>query len=85
MALPVAVWFYLSEALWKAVPLTAIIATGGLMAVVSVRRGQPSRVFYSTAATVFAAIFYGQIWIVPLIDQYKSPRSFALEVNRRCL
>lgn len=52
------------------------------MTVLWIRRRRPSMVFLSTASTVLLGMLCTVTWILPFIDQYKSPRPFALLVKK---
>lgn len=82
LSLPVVAWFFRREAVWISLPFAFVMAGGGLMTVVAIWRRLPSRAFFCTALTVLAGLFYAAVWIFPFIDQYKSPRPFALMVKK---
>lgn len=82
LSLPVLTWYLDQEALWLAFPFALLLAGGGVATVVSVQRENPSWTFLSTVFTLLGAMLYGSLWVLPYIDQYKSPRPFSLQVKK---
>lgn len=82
LSLPVVAYIWQREAIGLSVPIVIIMAGGGFITAVSVWRRLPSVVFYSTAFTMFLGMLYAVVWILPFIDQYKSPRPFALSIQQ---
>jgi len=80
--LPVAVWFLQREMLGISLPFAAMMAGGGLVAATAIWRHRPSMAFTATACTAFLSMLYLAVWILPLIDQYKSPRAMALLIKK---
>ena len=83
LSLPVVAWFFQRETVTLFLPFAFVMAGGGLITVVSIWRRRPSTVFFSTAFTVVLGMLYAALWVLPFIDQYKSPRPFALQVKKR--
>ncbi|MGH7771010.1 MAG: ArnT family glycosyltransferase [Candidatus Binatia bacterium] len=82
LSLPVFAWFFQREAVWLSLPFSLVMAGGALTTVVSLLRRLSSMVFFSTAFTVLAGMLYIAVWILPFIDQYKSPRPFAMQIKK---
>lgn len=82
LSLPVVAWFFQREALGISLPFAFVMAGGGLVTAVAIWRRRPSIVFFSTAFTVLLGMLYAAVWLLPFIDQYKSPKPFALHVKR---
>lgn len=83
LTLPVAAWFLQREALPISIPLALLMIAGALIALFSLARRMPAGVFCSTALTMAAGMIYAAIWVLPYMDQFKSPRPFASEVTKR--
>lgn len=82
LSLPVVLWFFRRDAVWISLPFSLVMAVGGLITVLCMERRSPSMVFLSTASMVLLGMLYSAAWILPFIDQYKSPRPFALLVKK---
>ena len=82
VSLPSATWFMRRDAFWPSIPSVLVIACGALLTVYFVRRHSPWQVFLSITLTMLVGAVSVAIWILPYLDQYKSPRLFSLAVNR---
>jgi 4-amino-4-deoxy-L-arabinose transferase-like glycosyltransferase len=82
LSLPVVLWFFRREAVWTSLPFSLVSGVGGLMTALWIKRRLPSMVFLSTASTALLGMLCAVAWILPFIDQYKSPRPFALLVKK---
>lgn len=82
LSLPVVLWFFRRDAVWTSLPFSLVMGVGGLITVRWIKRRLPSLVFLSTASTVLLGMLCAAAWILPFIDQYKSPRPFALLVKK---
>ncbi len=82
LSLPAIAWLYQREAFWISLPVALVIAGGALMTVDGIWRERPAKVFFSAAVTVLLGTLSASLWILPFLDSYKSPRPFALTVQR---
>jgi 4-amino-4-deoxy-L-arabinose transferase-like glycosyltransferase len=83
LSLPVVAWFFYREGLWTSLPFAFVMAGGGLITVRSVWRRLPSWVFFSTVFTTAGGMLCLSVWVLPLVDPYKSPRFLSLQVKER--
>jgi len=78
---PVVAWFFYREALRVSFPFALVMAGGGLITVRSIWRRLPSRVFFWTAFTTAGGMLCLAVWVLPLLDPYKSPRFLSLKIK----
>lgn len=82
LSIPVVAWFLQKEAVGIILPFALMMAAGGLITLLAIRRRRPSWVFFSTAGTLLGGMICLAIAVLPLLDPYKSPRFFSLEVKK---
>lgn len=81
LSLPFVAWVLRKDVVWLSLPFAILMAAAGIISVFSVQRKLPDLVFCSTSLAVTLGMLYVAGWILPFVDQYKSPRSFAQKVN----
>jgi hypothetical protein len=59
------------------------MAAGGVAGVYFIHRGQPWKLFQSTALMMMFTVVTASFLIMPFLEEYKSHRPFSLEVKRR--
>lgn len=82
LASPVAAWKLQPAALWLSFGVGALLVGGGSAGLGAVRQRSPARVFGAAALTTLSTMLAASLWLFPFIDQYKSPKMFALEAKR---
>jgi hypothetical protein len=82
LLLPPATWLFQKEWTGLSLPLSLLMAGGAWSALASVRRQLPFLTFLSTLLIVLLTMVYTAGWVLPAVDLYKSPRTFALQVRR---
>jgi len=82
IGLPVAAWFVRRDALWLTIPESVTLAAGGALALYFVLRHRPLRSVSAVVLMMALGIFSASQWIFPYVEQFKSRRSFAVEINR---
>lgn len=83
LALPIATWVVFRDAFWSSLPLALTMACGWFAAAYFVWHRSPWKVFLATSLTMMLAVLTASVWFLPFLEQYKSPRPFALEVKKR--
>jgi hypothetical protein len=83
LALPVAAWFFRRDTFWLGLPSALVMAAGGVAAVYFIHRGQPWKLFQSTALMMMFTVVTASFLIMSFLEEYKSRRPFSLEVKRR--
>ncbi|MBI4522954.1 MAG: glycosyltransferase family 39 protein [Deltaproteobacteria bacterium] len=81
LSLPFLVAYFQQEAVGISSPFAVLLVAGGAAALLAVWRGAPLGVFFSTAGTFFLGFLYAALCILPFINEYKSPKPFALKVK----
>jgi len=82
LALPIAAWFMRREALWLTLPASVTLAVGGALAVYFILRHRPLRAVTAIALLMTLGMISASLWIFPYVEQFKSRRSFSLEINK---
>jgi 4-amino-4-deoxy-L-arabinose transferase-like glycosyltransferase len=70
------------DALATVFPCSAVLFVGGFVTVYFVRRRWPLMIFSSIAALMALTTISAAIWIMPYLENFKSPRPFARQVAR---
>jgi 4-amino-4-deoxy-L-arabinose transferase-like glycosyltransferase len=72
-----------TDALRPILPWALTMAAGGFAGAYFVWHRSPSKVFLATTLTMVLGVLTASVWFLPFLEQYKSPRPFAVEVKRR--
>jgi 4-amino-4-deoxy-L-arabinose transferase-like glycosyltransferase len=83
LALPVAAWLLRKDAFWVSLPVALTMACCGLAAFYFIWRRIAWLAFISTVFSMLLGVLTASVWLLPFIDQFKSPRSFALKVKSK--
>ncbi len=83
LALPAATWLMRRDAFWISLPAALGMAGGALITVYFLWRRLPWQVFWSTTLTMLLGVIAASSWILPYLDQFKSPRPFSRAVNSK--
>ncbi|MFQ5849698.1 MAG: ArnT family glycosyltransferase [Candidatus Binatia bacterium] len=83
ISLPFIVYWVRREMLAGSIPLALVISLGSLFAHQAFKKNRFSSGSVWLAAIVLGGFLYNGLWIFPVINQYKSPRIFAMEVRGR--
>lgn len=83
LALPVATSILREDAFWVSFPIALPMFCASLAAVYFTWRQLPEMAFMATTFSMLIAVITASIWLVPFIDQFKSPRPLALKVKSR--
>ena len=59
------------------------MAAGGFAGAYFVWHRSPWKGFLATTLTMVLGVLTASVWFLPFLEQYKSPRPFAIEVKRR--
>ncbi len=76
-----AAWFIQRDALAPALAAGAPLVLGGGAALWCVGRGRPLAAAGAVAGMMALAVLGAALWIMPYLENFKSPRSFAARVN----
>jgi 4-amino-4-deoxy-L-arabinose transferase-like glycosyltransferase len=83
LALPAATWLMRRDAFWISLPAALGMAGGASITVYFLWRRLPWQVFWSTTLTMLLGVIAASSWILPYVDQFKSPRPFSRAVNSK--
>jgi 4-amino-4-deoxy-L-arabinose transferase-like glycosyltransferase len=83
LALPAATWMLRRDAFGISIPVTLAIGAGTLIALYFLWRREPWRLFLATALMMAVGVTVASAWVLPYLDQFKSPRPFSLAVNAK--
>jgi 4-amino-4-deoxy-L-arabinose transferase-like glycosyltransferase len=83
LVLPIATWVVVRDAFWPSLPVFLGMGCGGIAGAYFVWHCAPLKVFVAAALTIVLAVLTASIWFLPFLERYKSPRLFAVEVNKR--
>jgi 4-amino-4-deoxy-L-arabinose transferase-like glycosyltransferase len=82
LALPVVAWIVRRETLWISMPAALVLAIGGIVAVIFIRKRRPVKAITAVALLMASVTVCGSIWILPDVNQFKSRRPFSVEINK---
>jgi len=83
LSLPIVVNWIRPEILLGSVALALVIVVGSLFAHRAFKTNLLSAGSLWLAAIVFGGVLSNGLWVFPVINQYKSPRIFAIEVKKK--
>ncbi|MEX0805335.1 MAG: glycosyltransferase family 39 protein [Candidatus Binatia bacterium] len=82
LAAPVVAWVVRRETLSISLPAALVLAAGGILTVVFIRKRRPLKVVTAVTLLMTLTLVCVSIWILPYIDQFKSRRPFSLQVKK---
>jgi 4-amino-4-deoxy-L-arabinose transferase-like glycosyltransferase len=82
LALPIAAWIVRRETFWISLPAAVVFASGGILAVVFIRKRRPLKAVTTVTLLITLATVCLSIGILPYVDQFKSRRPFSTEVKK---
>ena len=77
-----AVWWRHPDALLPLLPATLVLTGGSALVATYLLRRELSRALIAIVALMTLVIFATALWIFPYLENFKSPRTFALEIKR---
>lgn len=83
LALPIATWMLRKDAFGISIPVSLAIGAGSLIVFYFLWRREPWRFFLATALMMAVGVTVASAWVLPYIDQFKSPRPFSVAVNTK--
>ena len=82
LAVPLLAWLIRREIFWISLPVALVLVIGGIVTLIIIRQRGPLEVV-TAAALLMASVAVGaSIWILPYVNQFKSPRPFSMQVKR---
>ena len=82
LALPMVAWTVRRETFLISLPLALILVIGGTVTVIFIRKRRPLQATTAVALLIASLTVAGSIWILPYVNQFKSPRPFSMQVKR---
>jgi len=82
LLLPAVAWWLRPDALLPLLPASLVLTIGGALAAVFLLRREVAQAAVTVVAMMTLSIVTVAIWLFPHLEQFKSPRLFALEINR---
>ena len=79
---PAAVWWHRPDALLPLLPATLVLMSGSALVATYLLQRELSRALIAIVALMTLAIFAAALCIFPYLENFKSPRAFALEIKR---
>lgn len=83
LTLPIATWILRRDAFGISIPVALAIGGGALLVFYFLWRHEPWRLFLATALMMAVGMTVASAWVLPYIDQFKSPRPFSLAINAK--
>jgi 4-amino-4-deoxy-L-arabinose transferase-like glycosyltransferase len=80
--LPIGAWIVRRETFWISLPAAVVLAVGGIVTMILIRKHRPLKVVTAVTLLITLATVCSSIGILPYVDQFKSRRLFSLEVKR---
>ena len=81
-AVPCAAWFVRRDAFAAVLPTSLVLLLGGSGAVLFLWRRRPLQAAASIAAMMALTVLCAAIWLMPYLENFKSPRLFSQQVNQ---
>jgi 4-amino-4-deoxy-L-arabinose transferase-like glycosyltransferase len=82
LLVPVAAWLLRPDALLPLLAASLVLTTGGALAAVLLLRRELVKAMITIVALMTLSIVTAVLWVLPYLETFKSPRPFALEINR---
>jgi 4-amino-4-deoxy-L-arabinose transferase-like glycosyltransferase len=79
---PLGVWFLQRDAFWISLPAAGVLAVGGSFAIFLITQKDPLKLIAATTLIMVCTLLCAVIWIFPYIEQFKSRRFLAMEIQR---
>jgi len=81
-AVPLAAWFVRRDAIAAVLPASLVLLLGGSGVVLFLWGRRPLQAAGSIAAMMALTVFCAAIWLMPYLENFKSPRLFSRQVNQ---
>jgi 4-amino-4-deoxy-L-arabinose transferase-like glycosyltransferase len=82
LAMPIAAWIYRKDAVWFLLPASLVLSVGGALTAGLLWRSSIGAAFAAAASMMTSTTLAASLWVFPYLETFKSPRSFAQQVNR---
>ena len=82
LLVPAAAWWLRPDALLPLLPATLVLTIGGALVAAYLLLRELRRAMAAIVALMTLSIFAAALWIFPYLENFKSPRPFALEIKR---
>jgi len=79
---PAALWWRRPDALLPLLPAILVLMIGSALVATYLLRRQLSVALTAIVALMILSVFAAALWIFPYLENFKSPRAFALEIKR---
>jgi hypothetical protein len=83
LGLPAAAWLIRNDAFWVSLPSAVAMSCSSLAVVYFSWRRSPEMTFVAIVCSMLLSVLTASVWLLPFIDQFKSPRLLALAVKGR--
>lgn len=80
-ALPAAAWIVRQDTFWVSLPVALATSCASVAVVYFTSRRLPEMAFMATIFSMLIGVITASVWVLPFIDEFKSPRPFALKVK----
>jgi 4-amino-4-deoxy-L-arabinose transferase-like glycosyltransferase len=82
LGLPIFVWVVRRELFWISLPAALVLSMGGIFTAIFIRKSRPLRAVTAVVLLMASLTVCGSLWILPYVNQFKSRRSFAIEIKK---
>ncbi|MPZ78723.1 MAG: hypothetical protein GEU77_19660 [Deltaproteobacteria bacterium] len=82
LAVPIIAWVVRRQTFWISLPAAVVLAVGGILTVVFIRKHRPLKVVTAVTLLMTLTMVCVSIWILPYVDRFKSRRPFSRQVKK---
>ena len=82
LGLPIFTWIVRREMFWISLSACLILSLGGIFTVIFIRKRRPLKAVTAVVLLMASLTVCGSIWILPYVNQFKSRRSFSIEIKK---
>jgi 4-amino-4-deoxy-L-arabinose transferase-like glycosyltransferase len=82
LAAPIVAWVLRRESFWISLPTAMVLAVGGILTVVFIRKARPLKVVTAVTLLMTLITVSISIQILPYVNQFKSRRPFSLQIKK---
>lgn len=79
---PAAAWRLRPDALLPLLPASVVLTINGALATAFLQRRELGKAMVAIVALMTLSILTAAVWLFPYLENFKSPRPFALEINK---
>jgi hypothetical protein len=83
LILPIAAWIFHKDGFWVSLPVALAVGCAAFAGLYFTWRGLPWMAFTATTLSMLICVLTASVWLLPFIEQFKSPRPFALKVKSK--